>query len=509
MTASVGAAAPGTVDQLLQSVRGRVSSRRDDDRQTRDNESDAQDVAKDDSRPKAASNSDGTVSRSEKASARKQSKSESADDEASFAETIDSIGQQEPNASAKVESGDNNWPQNALAAVAAGNNLAKQQTPEIVQQPAESSQRAMRPVNLLRQDSIAALIDAKARLMPSEDISKAAEVTTPDTLPLQHDLQSDAFDSVTDRTPATVNGQETHWNFNDKTIAAAALQASGVQSEDRPAQRVFSPFRVAETPQKPAGPSDDSSPPVQVQAVTAPTSADTSNESLLADKDQSGPRLQQPATGDPAIRKIVKPESSDSIESMLSVDPKPSQGAVNVTAQVRNGVVDALAGKAGELNPSTTVADLQDRAPSPPPVLRSLDLTLSPPDLGSVRLRMSLKSNALEIEADASKAATAKILIDDRTSLERGLRDAGYDVTSLKITDVSSSNATNSSGQQANGSPSRDGDQARANFAGQQEGDSQRREGTMFGQPQRRQQDQSQQTSAASASGRAGGAVYI
>lgn len=508
MTASVGGAAPGTVDQLLQSARGRVSSGRVDGRQTTDNESDAQDVKKDHSRPKAASNSDGTVSRSEKSSARKQSKSESAGDEASFAETIDSIGQQEPNASAKVERNDN-WPQNVLAAAAAGNNPAKQPTPEIVEKPAEGPQRAMRPVNLLRQDSIAALIDAKARLMPSDDIPKTAEVTKPDTLPLQQDLQSGAFAEVTDRTPATVNGQETHWNFNDKAIAAAALQASGVQSEDSPAQRVFSPFRGAETLQKPAGPSDGSSPPVQVQAVTAPASADTSNDSFLADKDQTGPRLQQPAAGDPAIRKIVKPESSDSIEGMLSIDPKSSQDAVNVTAQVRNGVVDALAGKAGELNPSTTVEDLQDRAPSPPPVLRSLDLTLSPPDLGSVRLRMSLKSNTLEIEADASKASTAKILIDDRTSLERGLRDAGYDVTSLKITDASSSNATNSSGQQANGSPSRDGDQARANFAGQQNGDSQRREGAMFGQPQRRQQDQSQQTSADSASGRAGGAVYI
>lgn len=508
MTASVGGAATGTVDHLLQSVRGRVSSRRDDDRQTRDNESDAQDVKNDHSQPKAASNSDSAVSRSEKSSPRKQSKSESADDEASFAETIDSIGQQEPNANAKVERSDN-WPQNAIAAVAAGNTLAKQQTPDTVQQPAESPQRAMRPVNLLRQDSIAALIDAKARLMPSDNIPKTAEVTMPDTLPLQQDVQSDAFADVTDRTPATVNGQETHWNFNDKAIADAALQASGVQSEDRPAQRVFSPFRVAETSQKPASVSDDSSPPVQVQAVTAPASANTSDDALLADKDQTGPRLQQPATGDPAIRKIVKPESSDSIERMLSVDPKPSQGPVNVTAQVRNGVVDALAGKAEELNPSTTVADLQDRAPSPPPVLRSLDLTLSPPDLGSVRLRMSLKSNALEIEADASKAATAKILNDDRTSLERGLRDAGYDVTSLKITDVSSSNAMNSSGQQANGSPSRDGDQARPNFTGQQDGNSQRREGATFGQPQRRQQDQSQQTSADLASGRAGGAVYI
>ena len=508
MTASVGGAAPGTVDQLLQSVRGRVSPRRDDDRQTRDDESDSQDVTKDYSRSKAASDSDSAVSRTEKSSARKRSKSDAADDEASFTDTIDNIGQQEPNAGANVARSDN-WPQNTLAAPVASNSLTQQQTPEIAQKPAENQQRTMRPVNLMREDSIVALMDAKARLLPNNDIAKAVENAPQDTLPLQQDLQSDAFENAMDPTQATVNGQETHWNFNDKTIADAALQASGVQSEDRIAPRVFSPFRVAESLQKPARPSDDSSALVQAQAVTAPQSADTSEDSFLADKDQTGPGLQQPATGDPEIRKIVKSEPSDTIERVLSVDPKPTQGTANVTAQVRNGVVDALAGNAGELNPSTTVADLQDRAPSPPPVLRSLDLTLSPPDLGSVRLRMSLKSNALEIEADASKAATAKILIDDRTSLERGLRDAGYDVTSLKITDVSSSNATNSSGQQANGWPTRDGDQARSNFAGHQDGGSQHREGATYDQSQRRQQGQSQQTSADLASGHAGGAVYI
>src|SRR5262249_36835919 len=158
-----------------------------------------------------------------------------------------------------------------------------------------------------------------------------------------------------------------------------------------------------------------------------------------------------------------------------SIDPKPSQqGQPSVSAQVRDGVIDALAGKAGELAPNTTATNLQDRAPAPTPVLRSLDLTLSPPDLGSVRLRLSLKSNSLAIEAEGSKAATAKILNDDRTSLERGLRDAGYDVSSLKITETAASNSASPNGQ-TTGSPFRDGDQARSNFAGRQDGDSQRR----------------------------------
>ncbi|WP_045834913.1 flagellar hook-length control protein FliK [Hyphomicrobium sp. 99] len=508
MTASVSGPAPSAVDQLLQSVRGRVSAHREGSKQTQDDKSDSQDVAEDYSKPKVAATSDRAVSRTEKSSSRKPTKSDAADSEASFAETIDSIGQQEPKPGSNVERTDN-WPQSTLVAAVAGNIPIEQKTPETVPQSAENSQRPIRPASLLSQDSIAALIDAKARLMPSGDGPKAADVATQDVSLPQQELQPDVLSSAMEPTPATVNGQETHWNFNDKTIVAAALQASGLQSEESLAPRGFSSPRVSASVQKPADSPTDPLPRAQVQAVTGPA-ADTPDNSFLPDKDQTGPHLQQPATTDAASAKASQSESSNSIDRVFSVDPKPAQNAGNVTTQVRNGVLDALAGKAGELAPSTATADLQDRAPSPPPVLRSLDLTLSPPDLGSVRLRMSLKSNSLEIEADASKAATAKILNDDRTSLERGLRDAGYDVASLKITDISSSNAMSSNGQQTNGSPSREGDQARSNFAGQQDGNSQRRDGATSDQAQRRPQDHSQKTAAGDpTNSRAGGAVYI
>ena len=127
-----------------------------------------------------------------------------------------------------------------------------------------------------------------------------------------------------------------------------------------------------------------------------------------------------------------------------------------------------------------------------------------------MRLHLSLKSNSLAIEAEASNASTAKILSDDRGSLERGLKDAGYDLSSLKITDASASGSTSSNNWQTNGSPSRDGDQARSSFAGRQDGDMQRREGSTPDQAQRRPKDNNQQNSSADlANSRQGNALYI
>lgn len=505
MTAPVRGAAPSTVDQLLQSVRMRVGSHRGAAKQSEEGDDKPQEVAKDTPKTEASS-SDDSVRRRDKVSARKQSRSDTDDGDASFADTFDSIGQQEPKTNTNVERSDN-WSSNTMVAPVSGNS-AVQQAADIVEQPSDNSQRAVRPGNLLRQDSIAALIDAKARLLPKDDNTKLAQATMPNAPPPKQP------DEIGDATPAVVNSQETHWNFAETTVAAAASQLSRLTPEERFTLHPLSSSRLSTVLQKTSDPaakmSNESMPQTQAQAVPAPAT-DTPANSFLADKDQTGARLQQQAAGDSRDGKVAKADASDSIDQILSIDPKPSQqGQPSVSAQVRNGVVDALAGKAGELAPNNTATDLQDRAPAPTPVLRSLDLTLSPPDLGAVRLRLSLNSNSLAIEAEASKASTAKILNDDRTSLERGLRDAGYDVASLKITDTSTSNSTSSNGWQTSGSPFRDGDQARSNFAGRQDGDAQQRDGSLRDQAQRRQRDNSQQTSAGDLpNSRQGNAVYI
>lgn len=524
MTAPVRGAAPDAVDQLLQSVRMRVGSHRDAAKQSREGDDKPEDATTSTSKTKASS-SDNSLRRSDNVSTRKQSNSKTDDGDPSFEETFDSIGQQEPKANGSVERSDNS-PLNAIATLVNGN-VPVDQTPDSVEQPSDNMQRAARPGNLLLQDSIAALLDAKTRLAPSDDNTKLAQANMPNAMPPEH------RDEIGDATPAVVNSQETHWNFAETTVAAATSQLSRLTPEERitPHPLSSAPFSTRDlstanlstsnlsTPnlstvvQKNADPSAKTSkeplPQLQPQAVSA-AATDTPDNSFLADKDQTGARFQQQATGDVANGKVAKADGSYPTDRVFSIEPKPSeQGQPSVSAQIRNGVVDALAGKAGELAPNTTAMELRDRAPAPTPVLRSLDLTLSPADLGSVRLRLSLKSNSLAIEAEASKAATAKILNDDRTSLERGLRDAGYDVSSLKITESSSSSSASPNGQ-TSGSPFRDGDQARSNFTGRQDGDTQRRDGSSSDQAQRRQKDNSQQTSAGDLpNSRQGNAVYI
>lgn len=509
MTAPVRGAAPDTVDQLLQSVRMRVGSHRDAAKQSREGEDNSEDATKDTTKAKASS-SDNSVRRSDSVSTRKQGNSKTDDGDPSFEETFDSIGQQEPKANAIVDRSDNG-PTITIVALVTGNGPVDQ-APDSVEQPPDNMQRPARPGNLLLQDSIAALVDAKARLIPNDDNTKLAQANMPNAMPPEH------RDEIGDVTPAVVNNQETHWNFAETTVAAAASQVSRLTPEERitPHPLASAPFslpRPSTVEQKNADPlaktSNDSLSQLQPQAVSA-AATDTPDNSFLADKDQSGARFQQQVTGDGAKDKVAKADASESNERVFSIESKSSQqGQPSVSVQIRNGVIDALAGKASALAPNTTAMDLQDRAPAPAPVLRSLDLTLSPADLGSVRLRLSLKSNSLAIEAEASKAATAKILNDDRTSLERGLRDAGYDVSSLKISEASSSNSASSNGQ-TSGSPFRDGDQARSNFTGRQDGDAQRRDGSSSDQAQRRQKDNSQQTSAGDLqNSRPGNAVYI
>jgi flagellar hook-length control protein FliK len=199
------------------------------------------------------------------------------------------------------------------------------------------------------------------------------------------------------------------------------------------------------------------------------------------------------------------------------VDATKLQGSMSGAAQqVKSGVLNALTGDKGSAPQPNAPQLPQDRPVIPGQVLRSIDLTLSPPDLGTVRLKLSLKSNALDIDAEASKASTAKLLDDDRKSLEQSLRNAGYDVKNLKIADASASNNANlNNSQNGAGSSFQDGNQGRMNFAGRQDNGNmqQRREGTLpdQSQQQRSPRDNNQKGSPSSevASGRQSNAIYI
>lgn len=518
MTAAVGGASQSGVEGLMQSGTARTGAggHRNRVQQSDETKSETGEAAQQ-SPTIETSSSEVPVNRSEKVSRHKHSKSESDEGDTSFEDTFDSIGQDGLKNQASGERRETWSPELAIANMAG--NLPVQAKSDTAEKLPVNVQGAVRPASLLKQNSIVALMDAKSRLFTGSENKKVETATAQDAAPNPEKVPDQTADPI----PATVNSRETHWNFDDKTITAAAQQVSALQNEGQAALHTLSPLRaptsasVLEKNGETAANVVDGSPSkTQLQAVSAPEANAQGNPSFSSG-DQAGADLQGKAAGDPAERKVAKADASTPIDQIFSAGPSSSQGAASgVTAQIRNGVLDALAGgatsgKATQAASSTAATDLQNRAPAPSPVLRTLDLTLSPPDLGSVRLHLSLKSNSLAIEAEASKASTAKILSDDRATLERGLKDAGYDLSSLKITDASASGSTSSNNNwQTNGSPFRDGDQARSSFGGRQDGDMQRRDGSTPDQAQRRPKDNNQQNSSTDlANGRQGNALYI
>ena len=66
-------------------------------------------------------------------------------------------------------------------------------------------------------------------------------------------------------------------------------------------------------------------------------------------------------------------------------------------------------------------------------MVRMLELTLEPRDLGEVRVRLNLKDSVLNVEMIASKVSTAQLLERDCEALGRNLSEAGYDVAGVQI----------------------------------------------------------------------------
>lgn len=118
------------------------------------------------------------------------------------------------------------------------------------------------------------------------------------------------------------------------------------------------------------------------------------------------------------------------------------------------------------------------------PALKTLDLTLEPADLGSVSVRLSLSSDGLAVEVQASQPATAGLMDKDKKSLSDALASAGYNVTGVDIRFAPTPSGTDA-GQNASQSP------AGQSFGGSQgNAGSQPQNGGAQGQPSRQYQQQ-------------------
>ncbi|MBA2125942.1 hypothetical protein DLM45_06850 [Hyphomicrobium methylovorum] len=293
------------------------------------------------------------------------------------------------------------------------------------------------------------------------------------------DMPTDELPEETLTTTVRVDARETHWLFSERKIAEAGTAAA---NGERTATGKIAPQEVLSAKaqdllQKASNQSDKSA--AQTIGQAAATSDAPKRQTFDSQRDNGKSREQ---TG--SDRRPSALGAAGKTERVATDMPTQSAGVPAATQQLKNGILNALTGGPRDGAPTQTSPfhTMPERPTMAGQVLRAIDITLSPPDLGTVKVRMSLRENALEIDAAASKASTAKLLHDDRKGLEQSLRESGYDVSSLKISEASTSSSANFN----SGTNPQDGGQARTGFLGQQASDQQRREGAPSDQSQQR-----------------------
>lgn len=430
-----------------------------------------------------------SVDKNTKVSEKSQRESRSDDDvQASFEATVDTLGGQE----AQPAPASINPPLAWSAPPATG---PAPETASNDDSAATSVTNAAIPGHILKQASVVALMEARQRLMAAQDTTPTAD--------------SNVEETVT--TPVSVQSRESHWIFDDRNAGSDSRMFETVTNKTN-AENALSALNAA------AGSKGDTGAPKHstdmigaARSAESQPTAGTAPQQNFGDTQGGGSgSRKESATPDAGARRILDASTSTPVENITQDIPETPAPLSAATQQVRSGVLTALTGDRTSAEPFTP-RQPADQPPAAGYVLRSIDLTLSPPDLGTVRLKLSLKASALDIDAEASKAATARLLDDDRKGLEQSLRDAGYDVKSLKISDISSSSNSNLNSSLNNGSSTfQDGSQARANLGGRQDDGMPRRDGEMPDQSQHRRRNDGQQPSSADvANGRQANAIYI
>lgn len=100
--------------------------------------------------------------------------------------------------------------------------------------------------------------------------------------------------------------------------------------------------------------------------------------------------------------------------------------------QIRAAVAEAIVG-ANSAQRTDYVSLYADRPTSSTLMLKTLEISLEPPDLGRVNVKMNLASRDLKLEIEASKASTAEMLSNDQASLKLELLNDNADLSSVLV----------------------------------------------------------------------------
>ena len=96
-------------------------------------------------------------------------------------------------------------------------------------------------------------------------------------------------------------------------------------------------------------------------------------------------------------------------------------------------IADRIAREGAALADSMRPADLPAVRPAASGAVKMLHIELQPVDLGTVTVRMTLKDGVLDLQLDAGREDTARLLQQDRDTLSSILRSAGYHVDAMTV----------------------------------------------------------------------------
>jgi hypothetical protein len=432
------------------------------------------------------------------------------DKDASFEATIDSIDRT-----------DDKGKQEAASSQAAGWNVAVAMAQAPVAQSKDSpagksadtsatssDASGARPLQVLKQERLSVLLLARQRLLARD----ASEMTG-----------EGAVADETVKVPVTVTSRETHWSFANTVPSEAVQEVAMADAEGNKSTVAAAPAANETTSAKGEGTAKASDSIKQPVPQMAPSNSAGDNADQQSSGDKQGAATasrDDRASANSKTRESAEPTVSKFTDRISTDDKSPANTISSAMQQVRNGLLGALTGDQLQASSTNPAPSLQSRLVTPGNVIRTIELTLSPADLGSVSLKLSLRANVLTVEAEASKASTAKLLSADRSILERNLRDAGYELSSLKIKDGGSSGAAAlnvvtaaaaAPPSHAGGVPFQDGGQPRFGFAQYQGGDTQRRDSSSHDRSQQRSRGDTAQTSPVTDAGgvRQANAIYI
>ncbi|WP_068417983.1 flagellar hook-length control protein FliK [Labrenzia sp. OB1] len=157
--------------------------------------------------------------------------------------------------------------------------------------------------------------------------------------------------------------------------------------------------------------------------------AKTGSTSLFSQFGVEPERVSDAASGRSAGRSMLPEEAAGTVKILRQETHFAPNMRLSPVQQVGNQIVSAM--KDLPSGPGAQQAGLSARAEGP--VLKTLDIQLTPHELGSVKVSLRMVGDSVEVTMVASKAQTAELLKQDRQLLDQMLRVTGVKADAITV----------------------------------------------------------------------------